>query len=185
MQKLYVLLICFLCSTLCAAQNVSPTAVGVEWLTFEDAVARNEKNPKKIFLDVYTDWCGWCKVMDSNTFSDAKVAEYMGTHFYAVKLDAEGKSPISFMGNVYNFSAQYRSHELAMAILSGKMSYPSTAYMDGKNQLLTVVPGYMTPTDFMPILVFFGDDHYLKMTWEEFQEQWPALEKTLAENSKK
>ncbi len=183
MCKLYfVLFLCCLTFTESfAQQKESPK---VNWLTFEAAVAENTKNPKKIFLDVYTDWCGWCKVMDKNTFSDAKIAAYMNAHFYAVKFNAEGKEPITFMGQTYNFNAEYRSHELAVAFLQGKMSYPSTAYMDGNNQLLTVVPGYLAPKDFFPIMVYFGEDHYLKMTWEEFQKEWPAIEKKLpAENT--
>ena len=162
-----------------AQQRNAPT---IQWLKFEEAVAKNVQQPKKIFLDLYTDWCSWCKVMDRNTFSDAKVAAYMSKYFYAVKFDAEGKTPITFMENTFQYNAQYRAHELAVAFLQGQMSYPSTAYMDGSNQLLTVVPGYMGPDDFLPILVYFGGDHYLKMNWEDFQKEWPDIEKVLTVN---
>ena len=78
-------------------------AEAVEWLTWEEAAKLNETNPKKIFVDVYTDWCGWCKVMDKKTFTDPKVAAYLKEHFYSVKLDAEDKEPINFRGQAFEF----------------------------------------------------------------------------------
>ena len=32
----------------------------IKWMGFEEAVALGEKQPKKLFIDVYTNWCGWC-----------------------------------------------------------------------------------------------------------------------------
>jgi uncharacterized protein YyaL (SSP411 family) len=52
-----------------------PGGEAVNWVTFEQAVELSKKDKRKVFIDVYTDWCGWCKVMDKNTFSDPKVAK--------------------------------------------------------------------------------------------------------------
>ena len=62
----------------------------VEWMSWEEALARSESDaePKKIFVDVYTDWCGWCKRMDATTFVDPTIVSLMDEHFYAVKLNA-------------------------------------------------------------------------------------------------
>ena len=90
-------------------------------MTWEEAVqkASTEASPKKLFIDVYTDWCGWCKKMDKDTFQNAEVAAYMSENFYMVKLDAEQKEPIEFKGKTYNFVATGRRgyHELAAALL--------------------------------------------------------------------
>ena len=77
----------------------------VNWLSIEEAMnlAQTEGSPKKIFIDVYTDWCGWCKRMDKDTFQNAEVALYMSENFYMVKLDGEGKEPIEFKGKTYNY----------------------------------------------------------------------------------
>ena len=62
----------------------------IKWYTFEQAIKLCEKAPKKLMVDVYTDWCGWCKKMDAETFSNAEIAKYVNEHFYAVKFNAEG-----------------------------------------------------------------------------------------------
>ena len=132
----------------------------INWMTFEEAVKLNETAPKKIFIDVFTDWCGWCKKMDQTTFKDPDVIAYMNENYYAVKFDAESNDTIVFSG--YTFvneggrNGRKGTHQLAAALLQGKLSYPSYVFMDEKNQLLTVAPGYMEAKDFMPVLRYFG-----------------------------
>jgi thioredoxin-related protein len=155
----------------------------VKWLSIEEAAKLNAKEPRKLFIDVYTDQCRWCKIMDNNTFSVADVAEYLNTHFYPVKLNAESRSPINFVGQIFNFNPQYRFQELAVAILQGQMNFPSIAYMDEQLQLITVVPGYQKPEDIRPILVYFAQDYYKKLNWETFQKEWPQLQKALEEKN--
>jgi len=68
----------------------------IEWMSLEQAIKKSGKQPKKIFMDMYTDWCGWCKKMDQTTFSDPVIAAYMNKHYYAVKFDAEGQDSVVF-----------------------------------------------------------------------------------------
>jgi thioredoxin-related protein len=156
----------------CNAQSDKKATGEVKWYTFEEAVKLNEKNPKKIFIDVYTDWCSWCKVMDQKTFTNTEIADYLNMHYYPVKFNAESKEPITFQGRVFENKGEGRRspHELAVALLQGKMSYPSIAYMDENNQLLTAVPGYVTPIQIEPILVFFGENHYKTTNWDIFNQ---------------
>jgi thioredoxin-related protein len=144
----------------------------ISWISFEEAVKLNSKQPKKIVIDVYTDWCGWCKKMDKSTFSDANVVKYINENYYAVKLDAEGKTPINFKGQTFNFKPEYKSHELAIALLQGKMSYPTTVYMDEKMNLIQAVPGYMDAATFEQVVNYFGGDHYKKTSWEDYQKNF-------------
>jgi thioredoxin-related protein len=141
---------------------------GIHWMSFEQAVALNDKAPKKIFIDTYTQWCGWCKRMDASTFKDTAVVRYMNDHFYAVKLDAETKDTIRFKGKEFVYKSEYKSNELALSLLQGKMSYPSFIFMDEKYQLLTPLPGYQTPEQLIPILKYFGEDIYKTKKWEEY-----------------
>ena len=134
-------------------------------MSFEEAVARSKKEPRKIFIDVYTDWCGWCKRMDQSTFSDPKVAAYVNQHYYAVKFNAEGKSPITLNGKTYQFNPQYKAHELAVELLQGKMSYPTTVYLDENFNTISPVPGYLTVEVFDKVVHYYGDNHYRKTPW--------------------
>ena len=147
----------------------------IEWMSFEAAIEAQAKadQPKKIFIDVYTDWCGWCKKMDKETFNNPEVAGYMQQHFYMVKLDGEGKKPIVFRGKTFSFVPSGRNgyHELAAGLMQGQLSYPTVVFLNEQAELLSPVPGYHPPESFMPIARFFGDNHYKSSTWEDYQKK--------------
>ncbi len=166
-----IVIFCFIILAINYNANSQTASPLVKWYNIEEAIKLNEKNPKKIFIDVYTDWCGWCKTMDKNTFNNPQIAAYLNKYYYPVKFNAESKQDITFKGTVYkNKGAEPRSpHDFAAALLSGKMSYPSVAYMDSESNLLTAVPGYTAPADIEPILVFFGEDYYKTTKWEDFK----------------
>lgn len=114
----------------------------VKWMTFEEAIEANRVAPKKIFIDVYTKWCSWCKVMDNKTFSDSTVAAYMNENFYCVKFDAESKDTVVYKDTKFYFVPEYKSHALAISLLDGKMSYPSYVILTEKEQRLKIMSGY-------------------------------------------
>lgn len=143
----------------------------VKWYSIEEVTKLNQENPRKIFVDLYTDWCGWCKKLDQTTFIDPVIVELLNSEFYAVKFNAESKKPIDFGGKTFvnEGSGSRNPHQLAVAMLQGKMSYPSAAYMDENLQLITVVPGYLTAKDLEPILSFFAKDSYKQgVSYQDF-----------------
>jgi thioredoxin-related protein len=143
---------------------------GIKWLTWQQAVELNKTQPKKFFIDVYTDWCGWCKVMDKNTFTDAKTAEYMQKNFHCIKLDAEGKEPIDFNGHKFEFVAQGNRgvHTLAYSLLDGQMSYPTVVYLTEKFERVLISPGYKTPEKIMPELRFTAEEAFRNKSFDDF-----------------
>lgn len=141
---------------------------GLTWLTFEEAVALQAKQPRKILVDVYTDWCGWCKKMDKYTYTDTSVINNLKRNYYLVKFNAEQKEEVKFKDKVFKFKPEYKSHELAVSLLDGKMSYPSTVFLDEDMNMLTNVPGYLTPKEMNPILVYFGENIYKVKNWKEY-----------------
>lgn len=144
----------------------------INWHTFQEAIELSKKEKKKIFIDVFTDWCGWCKVMDKGTFTHAVIAKYMNDHYYCVKLNAEMKDTIVF--NNYTFvnpspNGPRSAHQLASSLLNNKLSYPTTVYLDENFNILTQVPGYLKPEQMEPIMKYFGDNIYQGVKWEDFQ----------------
>ena len=155
--------------------SFTSNAQDVEWLSWNEAVerAQTDQNPKKIFIDVYTDWCGWCKKMDKDTFQNPEVATYMAANFYMVKMDGEGKEPIEFKGKTYKFVPSGRKgyHEFAASLMQGRMSYPTTIFLDEKMNMLSPVPGYQKPEPFLNIARYFGDNIYLEKDWQTYSGQ--------------
>ncbi len=152
--------------------TVNPPAAEseIKWMTWEEAIAANNKTPKKIFVDVYTDWCGWCKRMDKTTFADQTVIEYMNEHFYAVKLDAEQKEDINYDGNTFKFVASGRRgvHELAYALLDGRLGYPSYVYLSEQQERITISPGYKDVDGLMKEMRFIAEDHFKTTSFQDF-----------------
>ena len=148
---------------------------GVQWMSFEEAVKRNEGYPKKkVIIDVYTDWCGWCKKMDAETFADSAVAAYMSQTFWCVKLNAERQDTVEYAGRkwISTQPGQPRApHQLAAALLQGRMSYPSYVILDENNNKLTTLAGYQQAANFLLILRYFGENMHFKLPWEEFRKQ--------------
>lgn len=143
----------------------------VKWMSIEDAAANMPKKPKKIIVDVYTDWCTWCKKMDQNTFSDPIISAYMNKFFYSVKLNAESQDTIVFKGKNFinrNLSDKRSTHDFAKAILQGKLSFPSYVLMDEEFNIITVIPGYMTPESFEPVLHYFVTESYKNTEWKDY-----------------
>ena len=147
----------------------------IQWMSIEEAYALTltETSPKKIFIDVYTDWCGWFKRMDKATFQNPEVAAYMNEHYYNVKFDAEQKESIEMLGNTFEFVPQGNRgyHELAAALLNGKMSYPTVVFMNPKFEMLSPVPGYQEAGPFMNIEKYFGDNIYTEKSWQDYSQQ--------------
>ncbi|MEM6770146.1 MAG: DUF255 domain-containing protein [Bacteroidota bacterium] len=150
------------------------TTVGnaqIEWLTWEDAIARNKQAPKKIMVDIYTEWCGWCKKMDKSVFTDPAVAKYVSDNFYAVKLDAEQRESLDYSGHTFKFkpdAGRRGAHELAITLLEGRMSYPSIVYLDEGENRITISPGFKPADKFIKELGFISGSHYKTKTYQEY-----------------
>ena len=171
MKKIKQLVFSILISTIavsCQAQTHDAETGGIQWMDFENAMKLNQSNPKKVFIDVYTGWCGWCKRMDATTFKDSSVVKYMNDNYYCVKLDAETKDSLHYKDHTFGYKPEYKANELAVALLNGQMGYPSYVFMDEQSNLLTPISGYKTVPELMPVLKFFGSNSYKTTKWEEY-----------------
>jgi thioredoxin-related protein len=148
----------------------------VNWLTFEEAIALNKNTPKPILIDVYTDWCGWCKKMDSDTYSNKIIAKIINDNFYAVKLDGEGKKDIIYKKQTFTFQENGKKgyHELAGALLNGNLSYPATVFMNKEEELIQNVPGYHQKEEFEILLTFFTNENYKTYKWKDFENNFKS-----------
>lgn len=148
----------------------------INWLSFEEAVVLNAKKPKKIIVDVYTDWCHWCKVMDEKTFSEQFIASYINQHFYAVKLNGEGKDTIRFANRAFVWVKHGRNgyHQLAADLLAGKLAYPSIVFLNERFQRISIVPGFHKAKEMESLLNYVVQEEYLKQSWDDFNKTFKS-----------
>jgi len=155
----------------------------VKWYTFEEAVNLQKKTPKPIMVDVYTSWCGPCKMMSKNTFGNAIIAKYLNDHYYPVKFDAETRDSVKFNGFVFANKnpegIQRPVHDFAVSILEGKLSYPSVVFLNEDIKKIQTVVGYYQAEQFEPIMKFFGSGKYKEGSYEDFQKTFVSEIKAL------
>ena len=143
----------------------------ITWLSWGEMIAAQQVEKKKVFIDVYTQWCGWCKQMDKTTFKDPTLVQHLNEHFYAVKLDAETKEAFGF--NDYHFryidTGRRGVNELAYSLLDGKLSYPSIVYLNENFERILISPGYKNHDNMLLELEYVIDEIYNKKTWKEYR----------------
>ncbi len=150
----------------------------IDWIEIKDLEAEQKKDPKKVMVDVYTKWCGPCKMMMKNTFHNPEVVEYINKNYHAVKFNAEGPDAFTFKGHEWknegydpNRRGRNSTHDLTLAIASsqGRIAYPTIVYMDEDLNIIFPVQGYYQPERIMPLLSYVASDSYKEKTYEEYQ----------------
>lgn len=186
MKKISILLVALLFLSVqfssAALSKKDSTDEGIHWISFEQAEKEMKKQPKKVLIDVYTGWCGWCKVMAKKTYTNPELIKYVNKNFYAIKFDAEQKSTIHFMDKDWAYNKQYKVNELAANLLKGRLSYPTTVIMEENFKSAEPIPGYLQVPVMESIIKYFGNNVYLHEKWDEYQKNFKS---TWASNEKK
>lgn len=161
-----------------ASNKVAPLKASergtVNWMTLEQALEKCKTEKRKIVVDMYTDWCGWCKHMDSTTFVNPNVAKYLNEHYYPVKFNAEQEADVTFKDKVYRFkkNGARGQHELAAFWLNNRLSFPTMVFLDENQQLIQPVPGYQDAAKMEAIINYFGSDSHKKTPWESYEKNF-------------
>lgn len=167
------------------------SAQEINWVTFEEATALQKKNPKKIMMDVYTNWCGPCKLLDKKTFKNKDVVAYVNEHYYAVKFNAEGNATVKFKDKTLTnpdydpekANRRNSPHEFSRFLrVSG---YPTIAFLDEDLNVIAPIVGYQKPQQLELYLKLFEGDKYKEIeTQEQFNKYYEVFKPTFLEASK-
>ncbi len=146
----------------------------VNWKTIEQASQVNTKsNNKMFFIDFSTSWCGWCKKMDRETFSDPVVSAILNKYYIPVHFDAEGSSTFTWNGTKYSNTQapgqRAQTHPFTRAILGQKIGYPSFAIFNRNGGLTQILQGYQGAYDFSMVLWYFCSGDSQRYTFDEYQ----------------
>ena len=154
-------LIALLSTSDSSSGSVALEAKAVTWHRLDEGVALARQQNKKILIDVYTDWCGWCKKMDKEVYTNEKVGQLIATNFIAVKLDAESQNGASFGGTLMD--------EASVARTLGATGYPTTVFLDSEAKPITKIAGYMEPKEFVNVIGYIGEDHYKTKSFGDYK----------------
>ncbi|MCH1548261.1 MAG: thioredoxin fold domain-containing protein [Flavobacteriaceae bacterium] len=161
---------------------VSVLAQEINWISLEEAVKLQKDNPKNIIMDVYTNWCGPCKLLDRNTFQNNDVSNFINKNYYAVKFNAEGNDIVNFDDREFtnpNYKPELAnrrnsSHELSRYF--GVSAYPTIVFLDTDSNIITNVRGYKTPSQLELYLKLFKGDEYKNIkSQEDFNEYYKTF----------
>jgi len=156
--------------------------VTISWMTFEEAMEAVKVEKRKVLISVHTEWCSWCKHMDKTTFKDPHIIKFINKKFYAVKLDAEQKADIVTPEKVYKYEKgtgkEKGFHQLAVALTMGRLTLPSTVFLDENFRVLQPISGYKDPKTFEMMMTYYGDNHYKNTPWTIYQKSYIPLDQS-------
>lgn len=132
----------------------------LSWVSFDEGALLAKQQNKKLLVDVYTDWCSWCKKMDSDVYSNPEVIKLMQAKFIPVKLNAESSRNLTFDGRALT--------EAQFAGAVGVTGYPTTLFLHSDAKPITSLPGYLPADRFADVLRYIGDDHYKTVSFQDF-----------------
>lgn len=177
-----ILALCTIASQTANAQTATvvkqeKTTPLVNWLTWEEAMELAKEENRKILLDVYTDWCKWCKHMENTTFRQPEIVTYINENFFPVKLNAEQREELEYRDKVYKYvkNGQMGYHELAAELLRGRLSFPALVFLDEEMNVIQSFVGYKTPQQLEQIATYFASDHYKKTPWSTYQRMYKSM----------
>jgi thioredoxin-related protein len=136
-------------------------ASGVTWRSWDRGLEEARAAGRPVLVDVYTDWCGWCRRMDAAAYPRPEVRDYLSRKFVTIKLDAEAPDPARYDGRAFT--------SRSLAARFGVNSYPTTIFLRPAGEHLVNVPGYVDADRFLLLLQYIGDGHMDRgVTFQDF-----------------
>lgn len=149
----------------------------IQWKTWAEVEQLSKTEPRKVLIDLYTDWCTFCKKMQTGTMCQDDIIKHINQNYYAIKFNAETKENIVFNNKIYKYvkSGGTAYNELALDLTQGKLSYPALIFLDENLEIIQSIHGYMPPEKLEKIITYFSGDHHTKTPWVTYQKNYVPI----------
>ena len=123
----------------------------INWRDYETGMRQGKNQNKKIFLHFFADWCGYCKKMKAEVFSQTSIADYLNQNFIAISVNSDRKPKIA---------EKY-----------GVAGLPTTWFLTAKGEKISRIPGYIPEKALLNILRYFHTDAYKNQPFNDFLDE--------------
>lgn len=161
MKKYFLFLLLTTVFTLISVHAGDKTEI--KWRKFDSGLAEAKKMNKKVFIDVYTDWCKWCKKLDAEVYSDQKVVDYINKYYIPVKMNGESNESVKFKDQSFT--------EATLSQAFGVSGFPTLIFLAANGDPIEKIGSYLPTDQFLQVAEFIGEDHYKKTKWDDFVKQ--------------
>jgi thioredoxin-related protein len=135
----------------------------IKWRKFDAGLTEAKKSNKKVFIDVYTDWCKWCKKLDAEVYTDKNVVDYINKYYIPVKMNGESGENVKFKDKSYT--------EATLSQAFGVSGFPTLIFLASNGDPIEKIGSFLPSDQFLQVAEFIGEDHYKKTKWEDFVKQ--------------
>ncbi len=180
MQKkaVFILFICFFIFSFTeikpGGKEKAAKKENIEWIGINEVKAKLQIESRPILIDLYTNWCYWCKVMNKKTYSNSKVIDYINKHYYAVRLNAESKDSVIWNGEIYKYSDENRVNNFSIYITQGQLAFPNTVIFADVKKTPASIPGFIETKEIEVILKYFGDGSYKDKSFNDYSSNFKS-----------
>ena len=137
---------------------------GIAWRAWDRGIEESRATGRPVLVDVYTDWCGWCRRMKAEVYTRPEVRDYLEDHFVLIELNAESSDPARYEGKAYT--------SRSLAARFGVSGYPTTVFLRPGGDHLVSVPGYLESPRFLQVLRYIGDGYMDRgVSFQDFTKQ--------------
>jgi len=135
----------------------------LKWRKFNAGLSEAKKTKKKIFVDVYTDWCKWCKKLDAEVYSDQKVVDYINKYYIPVKMNGESSDSVHFKNQSFT--------EATLSQAFGVSGFPTLIFLASNGEPIDKIGSFLPKDQFLQVAEFIGEDYYKNKKWDDFIKQ--------------
>ncbi|WP_460518894.1 thioredoxin family protein [Cyclobacterium sediminis] len=140
-------LILIISTTLCLICSIGKVnGQTISWTSLENLKDSLRSNPKPIMIFIHTDWCKYCKMQENITFQKPSLAASLSKKFYCIKINAESREELIFLGRKYKPGISGGYHALAkiLGAKNGRLVFPTTVFYAPLSQSFERLQGFQT-----------------------------------------